>query len=234
MNAKLKIVGVLLLAALAAYPARCADDLVGREARLLAKVKAGTTSEIFGLARVREQKGDFKNALATWSLIEKWRAAGKLPAQGVQSQMLNAPLIAFWKQRLRRKINLAAKPVRIDAALRRRIAHAAMVFGDQSPVDQLDIGVQADLDGDGIDEYFFLGKNGPLGNRKEGATGIASFDGSKYVVAWQTKKRIPVMVWVADEDGDGWKEITLGYTPDSDDVAFLHFNGKDAVITSLR
>ena len=59
--------------------------------------------------------------------------------------------------------------------------------------------------------------------------GIAKWDGRRYKIVRRTEKAIPIMVDVVDEDGDGWKEITCGYQPDTDDVAKLYFNGKDAM-----
>jgi hypothetical protein len=89
--------------------------------------------------------------------------------------------------------------------------------------------VQADLDGDAIDELFFIGSNGPHGKRVKNTIGIARWNGKSHVVIWKSRRRIPFMAHVIDYDGDGWKEIFCGYTPDSDDAETLYFNGKQVL-----
>jgi hypothetical protein len=91
----------------------------------------------------------------------------------------------FFTHRLQRKINLRSKSnLRLretphdqqrhqlqNAQLRRQLAEAAMSFADSPSVDQLDLAVQADLDGDAIDEIFYIGKSGPLGKRTKRTMG---------------------------------------------------------------
>jgi hypothetical protein len=89
--------------------------------------------------------------------------------------------------------------------------------------------VQADLDGDGIDEWVYKGSNGPLGKRTQKVWGIARWNGKAYRVVWKGSTPAPFMIHVRDEDGDGWKEVFCGWTPDSDDAATLYWNGQSAL-----
>lgn len=59
--------------------------------------------------------------------------------------------------------------------------------------------------------------------------GIAKWDGKSYQTVWKSKSRVPFMVREVDQDGDGWKELFFGYTPDSDDAATLYFNGQQVL-----
>jgi hypothetical protein len=148
----------------------------------------------------------------------------------------------FFIQRLQRKLNLHSnftlrhrEPAQNQQHQqqndhsRRQLAEAAMSFTDSPSVDQLDLAVQADLDGDAIDEMFYIGKSGPLGKRTKKTMGIAKWNGKAYRVVWRTAIAVPFMVHVTDEDGDGWKEIFCGYEPDTDNVATLYFNGQTAL-----
>ena len=102
----------------------------------------------------------------------------------------------------------------------------------------IDLSVEADLDGDLIDEVFVAGKYGPLGKRNEPFMCIAKWDGHRYKVVWRAegkhKPRIfPHSYKIADRDGDGWKEIICNFEPETDNVAVLHFNGTEAMMTWL-
>jgi hypothetical protein len=89
--------------------------------------------------------------------------------------------------------------------------------------------VQADLDGDGVDELFYKGFSGPLGKRTRQVWGIAKWDGTRYKTVWRGPQPVPFMLHIRDSDADGWKEIFCGWTPDSDDAATLYWNGQNAI-----
>jgi hypothetical protein len=211
------------------FPAS-AQDQARREVELMHEFRARPHPEALrDLALVRERQGKHREALSTWSLLKQRWATKPMASLSSAPSATYGRVADFFMHRIQRKINLAARPLAMTAQLQRRVANAAMQFGDQPVVDQLDLSVQADLDGDGIDELFFKGSNGELGKRKPALMGIAKWNGQKYQVVWRTARPIPFMTHIVDEDGDGWKEIFCGYQPDSDDAATLHFNGKEAM-----
>jgi hypothetical protein len=211
------------------FPAS-AQDQAQREKELLREYQSRPHPEALrDVAFARERQGKHREALATWSLLKQRWGTKRMPSISSAPSSTYGRVADFFMHRIQRKINLATRPVTMTSALRDRLANAAMQFGDQPVVDQLDLSVQADLDGDGIDEIFFKGSNGELGKRKPALMGIAKWNGQKYQVVWRTARPIPFMTHIVDEDGDGWKEIFCGYQPDSDDAATLHFNGKEAM-----
>jgi hypothetical protein len=201
-------------------------------------MKNRSSETLLPLALVRERQGKDREAIATWALAKKLWGSKQMPKHSTAPTRSWSETADFFIHRLQRKINLRSKtdPGRSvasqgqrDQQSRRRLAEAAMSFADSPSVDQLDLAVQADLDGDMIDEIFYIGKSGPLGKRTKKTMGIAKWDGKAYRVVWRTATSIPFMVHVTDEDGDGWKEIFCGYQPDTDDAATLYFNGRTAM-----
>lgn len=191
--------------------------------------RSGGPNSLSTLAQLREDRGAWSQAASSWRWLKKHYGREKRQTDSSAPAYTWAQLADFHLHRLARKRNLKAKPPRMTAQLRRRIAEAALKFGNQPPVAQLDFAAQADLDGDLVDEIVFLGSNGPLGRRKRDQMGIARWNGRDYRVVWQTTRDIPFMVHVADEDGDGWKEVFLGYEPETDNAATLFFNGQSVV-----
>jgi hypothetical protein len=82
---------------------------------------------------------------------------------------------------------------------------------------------------------FFAGKYRPTGKRTTGFMGIAKWTGSRYRVVYRAEGKrkpaiMPVAYAVVDSDGDGWKEISLAFEHETDNVATLCFNGKAAMM----
>lgn len=234
---------ILLCAALsfcqsALYAATATDidsDNRAREAELTqefrksqgnASSKAATLLE---LALVRERLGKWREALAALDSLKKQYGTVK-PENFASSapQYTGKQLADFFSRRVQRKQN--QKPVVLSRETKFRVAQGVDDWLAKGfAVDQLDLLMQADLDGDSIEEVFYIGSNGPLGKRKKDTMGILKWDGNSYRKAWERKGRIPFMVRELDQDNDGWKELFFGYTPDSDDAATLYFNGKDVL-----
>lgn len=218
-------------------PANAQEDLQQQETKLLTQAKGKAVAESYLLAQlafVREQRGRYNQAIATWRLIKRMHYGKRPPNESSAPDYTYGQIADFCILRLRRKKNLSNHSSKLSKQLRRKIAKAATDFGDQignyTTISQLDLSVQADLDGDSIDEFFFVGKHGPLGKRTTKSMGIAKWDGAKYQVLWQSRKSIPEMIHVVDENGDGWKEIHCGFEPETDNAATLHFNGTTAMI----
>ncbi len=190
--------------------------------------RSGGPNSLSTLALLREQRGAWDEAAASWRLLKKRYGKKKRQRDSSAPTFTWAQLADFHLQRLARKRSLKAHPPRLTEPLRRRLADAALRFGNNPPGDQLDFAAQADLDGDLVDEMVFVSRVGPLGKRTRIIMGIARFDGRDYRVAWQTKGS-PALLHVTDEDGDGWKEISLGYEPETDNGATLYFNGKSVI-----
>lgn len=210
-----------------------ADERATRETQWLKDVRSTTGNEqanaLSYLAIVREERGKFREALATWRMLNQRFGKLKASSAGNSRAHTYGQRAAFFSQRIRRKQNLAAKPPRVSSELRYRLAQAATSFGDAPPGDQLDMAVQADLDGDGIDEWVYKVSNGPLGKRTQKTWGIARWNGKAYRVVWKGSTPVPFMIHVRDEDGDGWKEVFCGWTPDTDDAATLYWNGQSVL-----
>jgi len=228
-NKRFILCGVITFLMAVALPAHSQSPRE-RETNALAQWrKKGDLMALRDVVVVREELGQFQSARAAWQLL-KSRAGNKKPDMpGFGSNTTWAQIADFTSQRLARKINLAARPTTLSSAQRKQIAEGAIRFKQSPPAEQLDLLVAADLDGDTIDELFYIGSNGPLGKRKQNAMGIAKWDGRNFKIIWKNAGRIPFMVHVVDNDGDGWKEIFCGYTPDSDDAATLYFNGSKVI-----
>jgi hypothetical protein len=224
------IASVVTILACSLVAGRCDDNLDRREAELSAEFRNNQSSEtLLHLALLRERQGKAQEAINTWALAKKLWGPKQTPRHSSAPTSSWSQTADFFIHRLQRKINLSRRVPSQDQKLRRPLAEAAMSFADSPSVDQLDLAVQADLDGDMVDEIFYIGKSGPLGKRTKKTMGIAKWDGTAYRVVWRTATAIPFMVHVTDEDGDGWKEIFCGYQPDTDDAATLYFNGKTAL-----
>jgi ATP/maltotriose-dependent transcriptional regulator MalT len=194
-----------------------------------AKSAKDKASVLVQLALVRERLGKLQEALATWDLVKK--QYGTVKVEQFPSSALSqsgAKLADFFGERVKRKQK--QKTLRkLDRTTRLHIAQGVQDWRARPLAAKLDLTVQADLDGDGIDELFLIGSNGLPGKHVKNMMGIARWSGQSYVIVWKSQRRIPSMVHVVDEDGDGWKEILCGYTPDSDDAATLYFNGKQVL-----
>ncbi|MBW3637050.1 MAG: hypothetical protein KY445_11415 [Armatimonadetes bacterium] len=208
-----------------------ADTLAQQEANWLKEFRrTQEPTALAHLAMVREERGLWSEAASTWQWLDKRWGSRVISSQSRSPAATWHQVVDFHLHRIARKRNLGAKPPRVTPQLRRRLADAAIQFGNRPPVDQLDFVAQADLDGDSVDEIVFLGRSGPLGKRTRKMLGIARWNGTGYRVVWKTTQPIPFMMHVVDRDADGWKEVFLGYTPDSDDVATLYFNGQSALL----
>jgi hypothetical protein len=205
----------------------CAESSNHHETNALSQwQKTGDLMALCEVAMMREEQGQFQSARAAWQLLKKRAGNQKMTTPEGPSQLTWAQVADFTSHRLLRKINLSKYPTSLTSAQRLQIADGVSRFKQSAPVEQLDLLIAADLDGDAIDELVYIGSNGPLGKRKKNAMGIAKWDGRNYKIVWKNTKPIPFMVHIVDNDGDGWKEVFCGYTPDSDDVATLYFNGQ--------
>lgn len=222
-----------------AHAIKWRDDLGAREARLLAQVRAEGASNpdnLIELARVREQMGKLDLAVDTWGLLEKRHGQKTAWNESSAPDHTYGELADFWIQRLRRKRNLRAHPpTPPDAALRRRLWHALHPQGEYAALGgrdgQIDLMVQADLDGDLIDEVLLVGKYGPLTKRTKPFMCLAKWDGSEYRIVWRNNglRLFPFAFDVIDRDGDGWKEIGCGFERDTGNASTLWFNGIAAI-----
>lgn len=219
-------------------PAVSKEDLAKREAELLAQVRASKyAGPPVELAEVRERRGRYPQALATWGLIKKSWAKRQVTNESSAPNYTYGEWADFVTQRLHRKRKLAAARPRFNVQVQQRTSdwlnHNKLFFLQEEG--NYDFLVQADLDGDFIDELFFVGKYGSLGKRNKPFMGIAKWDGSRYRVVYRaTGKNKPIIMpaayAVVDEDGDGWKEVNLSFEPETDNGATLYFNGKTAMM----
>ena len=184
------------------------------------------------LANAREEQGDLSGAVATWNLMLKKHAAQESMAYSVSptdkvKTMTYGELANWTLQRIARKRNLKNKPTspaRESAALQ-----ASLKFNRNPPVKYRRSTRSIDLDGDGIDEIIVEGKATEWPSDKMTSIGIYKWDGqSTYRPIWRAKQ-LPVDVVYGDYENDdmkdGFAEVTMIYTPNSDDIAALHFNG---------
>lgn len=228
---------IIIIFSVTTLSAESADDLAKREAQLLSQVRYGKDgSPLVELAAVREKRRHFNEAIATWGLIKKLRGNKDVPNQSSAPRRTWKEVADFWIHRLRRKRNFVARPPKMDLPLRQQLAAARRNSGFKLERDgQIDLSVQVDLDGDLIDEVFYTGRYGPLGERNEPFMVIDKWNGSKYETVWRAEGTnkptiFPQTYSISDQNGDGWKTISLSFEIETDNVATLYFNGKEAIM----
>ena len=229
----------------------CATVTVGdegerleRQAELLRGLRAGTLEafETYELARLTEDLGDLPTALRIWDVIERRHSSEIVHNESSAPDWTYAELAAFWTQRIRHKMALPDRRVLPDAELLRRLGEQARATAQTNALNGrdgiVDLSVQSDLDGDGIDEVFMVGKYGPLGRRDEPFMCVAKWTESEYHVVWRANtgdKRmllVPSMFEIRDRNGDGLKEIQVGFEANTDNAASLYFNGETAILVN--
>ncbi len=233
-----RALGPLMLAIVLTGPTPAAESLREREARLLAQVKAegaGNPENLLELARVRVGLGEYQKALDTYGLLKKLHGTKPVETEWVSPDRNYGRLADFWTVRLQRRLNLGASVSPPDPALRRKLGLAAHETAGTDPVPggqwMVELAVQVDLDGDLVDELFVVGGSRLPARGNEPVMYIARWDGTAYTRVWRATqadfgKSWPYGYDIIDIDGDGWKEIRLGFQADpGDDVAFLQFNG---------
>jgi len=244
MQAWLRCALVLpLLALTLARPTLGAESLREREARLLAQVKAegaGNPENLLELARVRVELGEYQQALDTYGLLSKLHGTKPVEGEWVPPGGTYGRLADFWTVRLQRRLKLGALPSPPDAALRRKLGLAAHETAGNDPVPggqwMVELSVQVDLDGDLVDELFVVGGDRLPARENQPVMYVAKWDGTAYTRVWRATQADFGKWWpygydVTDIDGDGWKEIRLGFDADpSDNVALLHFNGHSVLL----
>jgi hypothetical protein len=215
-----------------------------RQAELLRGLRAGTLEafETYELARLTEDLGDLPTALRIWDVIERRHASEIVHNESSAPDWTYAELAAFWTRRIRHKMTLPDYQMIPDAELLRRLGHHARTSAQTSSLNGrgglVDLSVQTDLDGDGIDEVFMVGKYGPLDRRDEPFMCVAKWNGSEYRVVWRANagdrrmRLFPSMFEVCDRNGDGLKEIQVGFEANTDNAASLYFNGETAILAN--
>ncbi len=213
-----------------------------RQAELTRDLRAGklNAEETLELARLTENLGDLQTALRVWDVIQRHYANETVHNESSAPDWTYAELAAFWTKRIGHKMALPDHPMRPDperlrvmAEEVRTSAHRAALGGRDG---QIDLCVQTDLDGDAVDEVFMVGKYGPLGQRSEPFVCIAKWDGEHYRIAWRANsggKRMrlfPLGFEIRDRDGDGLKEIYVGFEQNTDNAAVLYFNSETAIL----
>jgi hypothetical protein len=233
----------LMLAVALTAPILAADNLHEREARLLAQVKAegaGNPENLLELARVRVALEQYQKALDTYGLLKKLHGAKPVETEWVSPDRNYGRLADFWTVRLRGRLNLGADVPPPDAALRRKLGLAAHETAGTDPVPggqwMVELSLQVDLDGDLVDELFVVGGTRLPARENQPVMYLARWDGTAYTRVWRATQADFGEFWpygydVIDIDGDGWKEIRLGFQAEpGDDVAFLHFNGHSVLL----
>ncbi len=213
-----------------------------RQAELMRGLRAGTLEafETYELARLTEDLGDLQAALRLWDVIQRQYANETVQNESSAPDWTYAELAAFWTKRIRHKMALPDHPMRPEPERLRLMAEELRTSAASGALDgrdgQTDLCVQTDLDGDAVDEVFMVGAYGPLGRRSEPFMCIAKWDGEHYRIAWRANtggKRMrlfPSGFEIRDRDGDGLKEIGVGFEPNTDNAATLYFNGETAIL----
>lgn len=213
-----------------------------RQAELIRDLRAGQLSaeETLELARLTENLGDLQAALRVWDVIQRHYANETIHNESSAPDWTYGELAAFWTNRIRHKMALPDRPMRPDPERLRVMAEEVRTSAHRGALDgqdgHIDLCVQTDLDGDAVDEVFMVGKYGPLGQRDEPFMCIAKWDGENYRIAWRADsggKRMrlfPLGFEIRDVDGDGLKEIHVGFEENTNNAAALYFNGETAIV----
>ena len=233
---KLQLISTAALCGLLALvaPAQAQGPLKEREAKLLSQYRAQPNpNTLDALATVREEMGKWPSAEDNWGLMLRYYGGQESLSYSVSAndhaKTMNYAELATWTlKRLERKRNLQSRPV--SKAQKGAAARAETRFLDKPPVKFLEAYRRIDMDGDGIMEIVLYGRSGPLGKGKRNSISIHKWDGhTTYRPIWRASGRLPVEVEYGDYDKDelkdGFAEVTLIYTPNSDDIATLHYNG---------
>jgi hypothetical protein len=212
------------------------------QAELMRGLRAGKldAEETLELARLTEDLGDLESALQVWDVISRHFPNEIVYNESSAPDWTYAELAAFWTKRIRHKIALPEHPMRPDSGRLRLMAEEVRASAHSGALNgrdgQIDLCVQTDLDGDAVDEVFMVGKYGPLGQRNEPFMCIGKWNGFEYRIAWRANtggKRMrlfPSGFEIRDRDGDGLKEIGVGFEPNTDNAAMLYFNGEAAIL----
>lgn len=179
-----------------------AQSLAEKEASALAKFRANTNDvgALKALAQIREARGNWSSASATWGLVRKKFDNRQSNARNDAGPIPYGVLSNWWQERLARR-----RRDRSSSALDRRRAERAY----QKLIKDPNIHAKrVDMDGDGLDEIAYGVTSRP------DADGYMSFhivkwNNGRYATVWTSKGEMtPVVFSVAKGP---WPAIYLDY-----------------------
>jgi hypothetical protein len=223
------------------------DSRIAEQQGLLRRHQAGetTSEEDLWLARLSEHVGQLDTALEVWDAIGMRYADQTVHNESSAPDVNHAEAARFFRARIRLKQKGAGRQPRPDAEALRKMADVRrnreverLALDGRDGLITLD--VETDLDGDGVDEIFMVGYTGaPWDERRRPFMCIAKWFAAEYHIMWHSDaggrwwRLQPSMFDVVDYDGDGIKEIGLGFEPNTDNAAMLYFNGSSVLVGQL-
>ncbi|HEX8464706.1 MAG TPA: hypothetical protein VF627_08830 [Abditibacterium sp.] len=216
------IVALLLAAGAASGPLAHAQTLAQKEATLLARFRSNPedVAALTALSLVREARGDWSGASATWALVNSKFGTLQSPARHSDSGLRYRELAQWWQERLARR-----RTVKQALGARRQAAARSFARLTQNP----NIRAQrTDMDGDGLPEiaYFTLSRPDADGALK---FTIASWRNGRYETIWLSEgDAVPITFRFA---AGAWPAIYANYPSQNGEMllAGLRFNGDTIV-----
>ena len=217
------------------------DDLIQEQQELLRRYRAGETDpeEELQLARLSEAFGEYDTALELWQMLGVTYKGQPFPNSSSAPTCTLDEVASFFQTRVRMKASRAGRPMPPDRSALREMGSAVAADAEVQALEDwpghVALSVQADLDGDAIDEIFMVGQQ-VTGHDVHPFICIAKWQGYRYGIVWRSGedgKSMPLppkTIRVSDYDGDGIKEVTLGFEFATDNAATLYFNGSSVVI----
>ena len=159
-----------------------AQSLADKEATLLAKFRANPSDvkSLMALAQVREARGDWSGASATWGLVKSKFGKRESTVRAFGTGMPYGQVADWWRARLKRR-----RGTKQASSAQKRAAERAYRAKIKDPNIHAK---RADMDGDGLPEMAYGVTTRP------DADGLAEF----YVAKWQNGRY--ETVWAARGD----------------------------------
>ena len=200
---------ILALAALWCGAAQSAPTLADEEAHYLGEFrKTGDLGDLIDVARVREERGKWKEASAAWGLVARQGRFSGVPGYGETTYI---DLADWFKTRIAAR-SRGVKPASMSA---RRAANSAYLSLIKNP--SVQNAQRVDLDGDGLPEvvhYIYTPANASVPSDFL----VKKWSKNQYLTEIRIggKERIPMRFRTA-KNAQGWGEIYLDYSGARDD-----------------
>lgn len=214
-----------------------------RETALKEEVRTSSGEEqamaLRELAFLRERMDRIPEAIDTWGHLKKTHGSETAFSDSSAPPQTYARQADFHMIRLRRVQNLRANPPSAPSRdLRKKLSWEQNVIRGSLPRGNAGydlITAPVDMDGDLIPEVFtVVGQREELGKRADMMLFVHKWDGKQYKEAFRWSSPDFQLGWpdqpqfdIHDYRGHGMYEISVGFEPETDNVATLVSNGRE-------
>ena len=197
-----KIIISALLATLGLSGVCGAQSLAEKEASALSKFRknSGDVRSLVALAQIREARGKWSEASATWGLVKSKFGGRQSTAREFGKGMLYSELADWWRTRLARR-----RGVKQASSAQKRAAERAYRAKIKDPNVHAERG---DMDGDGLPEIAYGVTSRPDADGYL-AFYVEKWGNNRYETVWSTKdEEVPIIFSFAR---GAWPAIYLNY-----------------------